>query len=280
MNRRISRSTTPANAGKPLLRALGKNSYVQDVVEQCAEELSSVNETLKKELGDVAPAPAVEVALQNSEIIENKVQEAADEMLTVNEALEEEVRERERLELQLIAVRKQEEAARQAAFHDPLTALPNRVLFSDRLEHGLAQARRHGWTLAVMFIDLNEFNSINDAYGHEVGDQVLKTIASRLKNMTRADDTVCRHGGDEFVYLLLEIKSPDDAILVAQKIIRAVSEPCSIATVKLEISPSVSASIGIALYPQNGDTAADLIRNADRAMYRAKRGTLGYAFAR
>jgi diguanylate cyclase (GGDEF)-like protein len=253
---------------------------VKDVVEECAEELSTVNSTLKEEFGEAAPSPGIEHALHKTETIESKVQEAAEELSTVNQALEEEVRERERLEHQLASVKDQEEAARHAAFHDPLTSLPNRVLFNDRLEHGLAQARRHDWMLAVMFIDLDDFNSINNAYSHVAGDKVLQLIAGRLKNVTREDDTVSRHGGDEFLYLLLEIKTEADAAMVAEKIIHAISEPCDVTVSGLAISPTVRPSIGIALYPKDGDSADALVKSADRAMYRAKRTSAGYAFAR
>lgn len=278
---RSERTSAGVNAhAESLTRALGQNEHVKDVVEECAEELSTVNSTLKEEFGEAAPSPGIEGALHKSETIENKVQEAIEELATVNQALEEEVRERERLEHQLAAVKKEEEAARHAAFHDPLTSLPNRVLFNDRLEHGLAHARRHDWMLAVMFIDLDDFNSINNAYGHIAGDKVLQVIANRLKSMTREDDTVSRHGGDEFLYLLLEIKTEADAAMVAEKIIRIISEPCAVTVNDLVISPTVRPSIGIALYPKDGGSADALVKNADRAMYRAKRSSMGYTFSR
>jgi diguanylate cyclase (GGDEF)-like protein len=273
-------AATGGAPAKSLTRVLDQNEHVKGVVEECAEELSSVNSELKNKLHEVGPVSSVESTLQKSETIESKVHEAADELSNVNRGLEEEVRERERLERQLIAVKEEEQAARHAAFHDPLTSLPNRVLFNDRLEHGLAQARRHAWMLAVMFIDLDDFKSINDAYGHLAGDKVLQVIADRLKNSTREDDTVSRHGGDEFLYLLLEIKNEADAVLIAEKIIRAVSEPCEIFINNVAISPSIRPSIGIALFPKDGDTADVLVKNADKAMYRAKRNRTGYSFVR
>jgi diguanylate cyclase (GGDEF)-like protein len=264
----------------PLTRALDQSERIKDVVEECAVELSTVNSTFKDEFRNVDPSPGVESALQKTETIENKVQECAEELTAVNQALEEEVGERERLEHQLIAVQEQEEAARHAAFHDPLTALPNRILFNDRLEHGLSQAKRHGWMLAVMFIDLDDFKSINDAYGHVVGDKVLQAIAARLKHVTREDDTVSRHGGDEFLYLLLEIRSEADVVMVAGKIIETVSQPCEVSVNNVTISPTIRPSIGIALFPKDGTSADALVKNADKAMYRAKRAGTGYAFAR
>jgi diguanylate cyclase (GGDEF)-like protein len=275
-----SPSSQDGSSAKSLTQALGKSEHVKDVVEECAEELSTVNSTLKEGLGDLNPPPTVESALEKSETIEDKVQSCAEELAAVNQALEEEVQERERLEHQLISVRKQEEAAREAAFHDPLTFLPNRVLFNDRLEHGLAQAERHQWTLAVMFIDLDDFKSVNDAYGHVAGDKVLQTVADRLKNITRKDDTVSRHGGDEFLYLLLEVKTEQDVALIAQKIIRTVGEPCEVDINNVVIRPTITSSIGISMFPRDGTTADALIKSADKAMYRAKRNRSGYTFAR
>jgi len=274
-------STVPKEtpAAKSLARILDQSERIKDVVEECAEDLASVNSVLKEELSNRPAQPSVESALQKSESVEIKVQDAADDLTTVNQALEEEVKERHVLEHQLIAVKKQEEAARHAAFHDPLTSLPNRVLFNDRLEHGLAQAKRHGWILAVMFIDLDNFKSINDTHGHVIGDMVLQTVALRLKNITRDDDTVSRHGGDEFLYLLLELKTEEDASAIAEKIIQSVSEPCAVNVNEVALSLSIKPSIGIAIFPKAGDTADALVKSADNAMYRAKRNKTGYAFA-
>ncbi|MGZ5781344.1 MAG: diguanylate cyclase domain-containing protein, partial [Burkholderiaceae bacterium] len=180
---------------------------------------------------------------------------------------------------QLRAAKQDEKAARYASFHDPLTALPNRILFSDRLEHGIAQAKRHNRILAVMFIDLDKFKHINDTFGHEVGDKVLIEVANRLIKFTRKDDTVCRQGGDEFLYLLFEIKSETDAAIIAKKIIRTLNEPCPVKTDNGDVNPNIMPSIGIAIYPKDGATPDVLIKNADKAMYQAKRDQTGYAFA-
>lgn len=263
-----------------MTRVLDKSEQIKDMVEECAEDLSSVNSVLQQELAGLDALPDVGIAIAKSGIVETKVQEAAEELSIVNRALEDEVKERQMLEHQLVAVKEQEEAARHAAFHDPLTGLPNRVLFSDRLEHGLAQAKRHGWTMAVLFVDLDDFKSINDSYGHDVGDRVLEIISQRLMENTRADDTVCRHGGDEFLYLLMEIQNERDIGVIAEKIIKTIEEPCDIRIRDIAISPIVSASIGISIYPKDATTPDALIKNADKAMYRAKRLRSGYAFAR
>lgn len=268
------------NSVKSLTQVLDQSEHIKDMVEECADELSSVNTVLQQELAGADTLPHVGNALAKSGSVEAKVQEAAHELSVVNRALEHEVRERQMLENQLVAVKEQEEAARHAAFHDPLTGLPNRVLFSDRLEHGIAQAKRHGWTMAVMFVDLNDFKSINDSYGHDVGDKVLEIISQRLKENTRADDTISRHGGDEFLYLLMEIRDERDITTIVEKLIRAIEEPCDINIRNLAISPLITASVGISIYPKNAVTPDGLIKSADKAMFQAKRSRSGYAFAR
>ena len=152
------------------------------------------------------------------------------------------------------------------AYHDVLTHLPNRKLFTDRLSQNLTHARRSGKSLAVMFVDLDHFKAINDTLGHTAGDELLLEMARRLKDCVRADDTVARLGGDEFTIVLSELRHPEDAITVADKIITAVQKPLLIAGMPID----VSASIGIALYPVDGNDPESLLRNADSAMYRAK----------
>lgn len=265
-------------SGKPaksLNNVLDQSEQVKDLVEECAEELATVNTALKQELAEQSPLPGVADALEQSVAIETKVQDASDKLAIVNRELEHEVRERQVLEHQLAASREQEVFARQAALHDALTGLPNRLLFTDRLEHGLAQAHRHGWALAVMFVDLNNFKTINDTYGHAVGDEVLQIISTRLKANTRDDDTVSRHGGDEFLYLLMEVNEESDIALIAQKLVTTIQMPCA-----LSVGPLViNASVGISVFPRDGTTAEALLASADKAMYQAKRGELDYVFA-
>lgn len=264
---------------KPLTKVLGQSEEVKDLVDEAAEELSSVSAVLRQEVADRGSPPGIENALEKTEIIEDKVQDAADKLSEVNLALKQEVRERHVLEFRLAAVTERAEASRNAAFHDLLTGLPNRALFNDRLEHGLAQAKRHDRNLAVMFIDLDGFKKINDTLGHDAGDEVLKTIAARLMASTRDDDTVSRHGGDEFLYMLTEVESKRDLTLIAEKLVASIQMPCSVTVDALMINPSISASIGIAIFPKDGATAQALVRSADKAMYRAKASKTRYSFA-
>ncbi|HEV8239503.1 MAG TPA: EAL domain-containing protein [Thermoanaerobaculia bacterium] len=160
------------------------------------------------------------------------------------------------------------------AFHDPLTGLPNRTAFTDRLETRLATAGLRGARLAVLFLDLDGFKLINDSLGHGAGDRVLQTLARRLRRAVRDGDLVSRFGGDEFT-VLLEIGKAEDAEAVAQKLLSAVSEPCTVEGERL----FVTASLGVALYPENGDDPEALVRNADASMYAAKElGRNNYQF--
>ncbi len=274
-------TNSPAQQRQPkaITKALRKTEKVKALVDEAAQDLSSVNDDLKDGLEAGNPLESMEKVLEQSEAIEDKVQEAADTLAVVNLELKDEVRARHILEFKLEAVKEREAAARHDAVHDPLTGLPNRVLFNDRLEHGLAQARRQEWDLAVMFIDLDDFKKINDTHGHAAGDSVLKVIASRLSESVRDDDTVSRQGGDEFLYLLTEVKNREDLSAVAEKILASIQSPCSVTVDGRTINASVSASVGIAIFPKHGTTSDELIQSADKAMYRAKKSKSRYSFA-
>jgi two-component system cell cycle response regulator len=160
---------------------------------------------------------------------------------------------------------------KQRTLHDSTTGLPNRDLFDDRLTHAIALAKRHTWMLAVMFLDLDRFKCINDSHGHAVGDGVLKEVAKRLLQHTRDEDTVCRNGGDEFLYLLMNPQGSEDIERIAGALLKTIGQPIDMGGLQLV----VKASIGIAVYPKNGTTGEQLIRNADTAMYRAKKTMIG-----
>lgn len=152
------------------------------------------------------------------------------------------------------------------ALHDNLTGLPNRALFTDRLEAAVLRARRTGSGAAVLFIDLDRFKPVNDSLGHAVGDQLLKAVAQRLLGGVRSSDTVSRYGGDEFVILLAEIAHPKDASLCAAKLKEAFETPFEVCGHQLLLT----ASIGIACFPQSTSDASALVQCADTAMYEAK----------
>ena len=152
------------------------------------------------------------------------------------------------------------------AQHDFLTGLPNRILLEERLIQALALAKRHGTKLAILFVDLDRFKTINDSLGHAVGDRLLKSVAQRLTSAIRSSDTVSRQGGDEFVALLSEVADEDAVAVLADKICKAVTAPYRLAEQDLHIG----VTIGISVYPDDGEEPETLIRHADVAMYHGK----------
>lgn len=252
---------------------------VSAIVKDSAQALSWVSHALKHDCESPGRSPESLEALGRTQGVEARLLEASQLLSVVTRGLRDEITERRLLELQFAAVREQEETGRHRILHDVLTGLPNRILFNDRLEHGLEQARRHDRSLAVMFIDLTGFKTVNDTYGHDAGDLVLQVMATRLKEHTRSNDTASRHGGDEFLYLVAEAGDVESLGCVAERLIRLIKEPCSISPHGTEISVSVNASIGIAVSPTNGITGETLIKSADSAMYRAKQQKSAYVFA-
>ena len=161
------------------------------------------------------------------------------------------------------------------AYHDLLTQLPNRALFKDRLSVALSQAHRSGRLVAVLFIDLDRFKLINDSLGHAEGDELLKGVAGRLQSCVRRSDTLARLGGDEFTILLPDLSDAEDAAIISQKVIDELRRPLSVGGQEVR----ATASIGIALYPNDGSEAESLVKHADIAMYHVKTaGKNGYAF--
>ena len=163
------------------------------------------------------------------------------------------------------------EQMRYQALYDGLTGLPNRTLFNDHLNLALSQAKRHKLKPSVLFIDLDGFKKINDSFGHTAGDQLLRAVALRLNNCIRESDSLCRYGGDEFLLLLPDTEKQDDASRVANKLINEIQQPFSIEGRQVKIG----ASVGIAMYPEAGNTASTLLHNADSAMYNIKHKSKG-----
>lgn len=171
--------------------------------------------------------------------------------------------------------KRSEDTIRYQAFHDSLTDLPNRMLFKDRLSRALSRARRYHTMLAVLFLDLDNFKVINDTLGHAAGDHLLRGVTDRLRLLLRDEDTIARFGGDEFIILLPEVKSPDDAATVAAKINHALYPPFRYK----EHDLFICASLGISLYPRDGRDVETLLQNADTALYHVKeQGKDGFKF--
>ena len=285
------------STGRPPLleKALEKNHCVRAKMENCFTELSSVNKTVKKGIKKGSLLHQVEKALAQNESVEERIRECMSELLEVNNALAQEISDRNRLSHELmdtlqklsgshealsdaqdiwtIATEVIEEA-KNRALHDFVTGIPNRELFHDRLECALALAKRHDWDLAVMFIDLDRFKPVNDTYGHAVGDRLLQKMAQRLQEQARSEDTICRYGGDEFLYLLVNPQGSENIQRIARKICSLISS----AVVIDDLVLNVDCSVGIAVYPENGLSEAELVSNADTAMYRSKKAGTGPVF--
>lgn len=203
--------------------------------------------------------------------------------------LKQEVARRQQLELAMSAMNAElawaraelagtqagEKRARHQALHDSLTMLPNRSYFCERLEHELAYMKSHRQTLALLYLDLDGFKGLNDTHGHDTGDKLLQIVGARLSRAVRSDDMVSRLGGDEFACLLSGVARRTDLEHLADKMFDVVSAPLSIGNLEMTVCPS----IGIAISPNDGDTADALLKNADAAMYSAKRRKARYAFA-
>ena len=263
-----------------LKRVLKQNEKIKETVMQAASELTSVNEVLKQGKGVEVPVQVIKDVISQNKEVEHKVAKAAGDLHQVNAELAKELAERVDLESELTAVKTdladvrddlsksqaKEEETRKLALQDALTGLPNRMSFEQSIDSGLMQAKRHGWGLAVLFIDIDKFKDVNDTYGHGMGDKVLSMVADRLQSVVREEDTVSRWAGDEFVCLLLEVKKEADVTRLAANMVDRISESFEFEGTVL----SIRVSIGIAMYPADGETADMLFKNADTAMYKAK----------
>jgi diguanylate cyclase (GGDEF)-like protein len=216
-------------------------------------------------------AAFVEMAKKNLEL-----QEKTRQLEVLNQDLKiQRVQDLERinatLEAEIIERRLAEQRAHELATRDALTKLPNRRSLIERLDHAIAHAARHGEELALLFLDLDKFKTINDTLGHEVGDALLIQVAGRLSAAVRESDVVARLGGDEFVVLLEKVADANDAALVAKKIVQSIALPYDLDAHNVRSSTS----IGISLYPRDGDSGQLLLKSADLAMYHAKQNQRG-----
>ena len=169
----------------------------------------------------------------------------------------------------------QEERIRHQAYHDALTGLPNRASFTEHLEESMRRAKRAGWPLALLFLDLDLFKRVNDSLGHDAGDRLLRVAAERIRRAVREADMLFRMGGDEFTVLLEDVRGPEEAAMVATRVLEGIAEPLQLQHHEI----TVTASIGIALYPRDDVVGERLVKSADTAMYRAKElGRNRYAF--
>ena len=189
--------------------------------------------------------------------LEVKVKERTKELEIINDDLTKEILDK----------KKAEESLEYIAYHDELTNLPNRNLLIDRINDSIEAARRNNQKLGILFLDLDRFKVINDSLGHIIGDKLIQEVAKRLLHTLRKEDTISRNGGDEFVVVIKRILISDEAVLIAQKLIENLTNIFEIDSHKIHIG----ASIGISIYPNDGDSALELVRNADTAMFNAKK---------
>ena len=221
-------------------------------------ELLIENESLISSLhSEIEQKEAFEQRLiQNQQALEETVEHRTQELSEVNRALVNEINERRRIEANL----------KHMAHHDSLTNLPNRLLLDARLSHAIARARRDKTRIAVIFIDLDHFKTINDSLGHDIGDRLLIEIGQRLQSCIREEDTLARLGGDEFIMVIEQLHETTQLDSLLEKIMQKTSKTIYIDEHKL----STSASIGISIYPDDGNNTEQLMRNADAAMYYVK----------
>lgn len=239
------------------------NDLGQRVDAEGSDELSSVSIEINYML-DIIQA--------SQENLERRVQERTKELQTINLQLQKEITERKTVERELVM---HKEHLIRIAHYDSLTSLPNRIYFNEMLDKAIQYSKRHNKMLAILFIDLDRFKNINDALGHTFGDAVLKEVALRFSGIVRSGDVLARLGGDEFIMLLNNIANPKQATVVAEKILAICVQAIKIDSHELFLN----ASIGISLYPTDGNSLEDVQKNADMAMYKAKRnGGSNYQF--
>jgi len=277
------RQGTPASPPRTLNildTALDQSHEVKAEVEAVAEDLAAANDLAHVQVARGATTLPAADALRDGLAVQARVKDVAADLQEVTDNLAHGVSEVKAVELALdeshaalaesqaaLALsRSAESAATQLAMHDQKTGLPNRSLFDDRLAQAIAGAERHGWLLAVMFLDLDRFKLVNDTHGHAAGDAVLAVVAERITRKLRDEDTVCRNGGDEFLYLLIDPAGRETVARIASLVRESIGSPIHVGALQF----SITSSIGIALYPDHGISGQALIAHADAAMYRAK----------
>ena len=241
----------------------------------------AVERTLRLNLAEWLAEAPVPAPRSKADLARTHLVECSAALEQLRQTLTTAVERHRQLEAEVAAVRAALACARTGearalhlATHDELTSLPNRIFFRARLDEAIAIARAPHDSIAVLYLDLDGFKSINDAHGHDTGDEVLRIVAARLSRTVRAGDVVSRIGGDEFACLLAGLPTREHLSQIAGKLLDAVAAPLTIGAVTTVVRPS----IGISLWAADGLTADALLRSADAAMYRAKRQKCGLAF--
>lgn len=269
------RSTAVVMA-RQVMRSLDRCSSA--LMSMATDLTSSRLSALAKQIGDrtAVDMDATNVGRRMPELL--KLYALLDKEMVTRQRLEMELHETGRLLQQmrseLVRIQAHAQHVEQVAYQDALTGLPNRASFEIHSRRALSQHAPQLAAFGLMYIDLDGFKAVNDSHGHGVGDELLKIIGSRLVHSVRMADSVSRHGGDEFLCLLMDVEDEAQISLIAEKLFEAVSLPCQLGALALSVTPS----IGIALYPKDGTTVDMLVQRADRAMFWAKKHHLRHAF--
>jgi diguanylate cyclase (GGDEF)-like protein len=279
-------TVSPADEPASLALAVNQTHDVTEKLGLCADNLGSSNDEAKMRQAVGANPLSADKSLANNQRVQREVQECAHDLHELTETLMDgigEVKEQTRIalaesksalassEAALATAQDGEKKAQLHLLHDAATGLANRDLFDDRLSHAIALAKRHDWTLAVMFLGIVSFKLINDTHGHAVGGRLLQEVGKRLLKHARDEDTVCRNEGGEFLYLLMNPRGSENIVRIAGALLKTITQPIDTGNRQHVIK----ASIGIASYPENGSTGEQLISNAHTAMYRARNSISG-----
>jgi diguanylate cyclase (GGDEF)-like protein len=248
----------------------------RDILAGCADDLGKLDTVLSREL---PPGIARAGAMTSQKRLRERIDGLGHVLGGVDRTIDIAVREHFALDAELARLIEQEEAARRAAFRDPLTGLVDRTLFVNRLEHGLEQAKRRNWTLAVMVLDIDRLGAVNGLLGRKAGDEVLVTIARRLGAATRGEDTVGRGDASEFLYLLMDFRDAENVAMIAERFVKTIGQPCDITVDGRTAAPNVAVAIGVAIYPKDGTSAPQLMKAARAALAKAKKRRITVAFA-
>jgi len=280
-------TVTPVDEPDSLALAMNQTHDVTEKLGLCADNLGSSNDVAKIRQDAGANPLSADKSLANNQRVQREVQECAHDLHELTETLMDgigEVKEQTRIalaeshsalassEAALATAQDGEKKAQLRVLYDSATGLANRDLFDDRLTHAIALAKRHDWTLAVMFLGIASFKFINNMHGHLIGNRVLQEIGKRLLKHARDEDTVCRNDGGEFLYLLMNPRGSENIERIAGALLKTITQPVDTGDYRQHV---IKASIGIASYPENGSTGEQLISNAHTAMYRARNGSSG-----
>jgi diguanylate cyclase (GGDEF)-like protein/PAS domain S-box-containing protein len=252
----LPRAGKPEERGWTMITRQGRRIPVQLTFSAMYDEAGAITGYLGIAADVTDARKTQQMLLQARDELEQRVHSRTIELVLANSMLQSEIRERKQIE----------DRMRHMAHHDALTDLPNRTLLHDRLSQALALAERHNHRVALLFVDLDRFKTINDNLGHATGDRLIIDVASRLRTAVRAEDTVARLGGDEFVVIMPKVGDIGEARTVSEKLMQAIGPAYSVEGHELH----VAASIGVCLFPEDGRDVETLMRNADTAMYQAK----------